>query len=216
MYIIEDSKPKAIEVTAVMDKVEAHSLNIHKTMIDNVANYIVENFSRIKFCAVPQRQSKAQSNLEKQTEEESKTRNVSITDKIANGLKSRAMKLFMKDLEKAVDVVEKSFSDTVFEHIAAKNLTDIEVYKRALVDRRLFSKIRSNRDYSPSRNTAIRLAIALELTMQETENLLNQAGYSIGNGSKRDLIIKYFIENQNYDIILLNNVLFAFEEDTLN
>ncbi|MBQ7760046.1 MAG: RNase III inhibitor, partial [Acidaminococcaceae bacterium] len=90
-----------------------------------------------------------------------------------------------------------------------------EVYKRANVDRKLFSKIKNNKNYKPSKNTAIAFALALELNLDETKDLIGRAGYTLNRCYKFDVIVEYFIRNKNYDIMELNEVLFAFEEQLI-
>jgi len=102
---------------------------------------------------------------------------------------------------------EDTFAERLWKLIDERGRTDVDVYKKAHLDRRLFSKIRKDKKYNPSRNTAISLAIALELNMEETSDLLRRAGCALSESHKEDVIIMYFIEHQQYDIFLINEVL---------
>ncbi len=109
------------------------------------------------------------------------------------------------------DRLEDSFSTLLFKLIRRKQMTNAEVYKNANLDRRLFSKIISNEDYTPRKNTVLALAISLRLNLEETQELLRSAGYAISHSSKADLIIEYYIlhqENKYYNIDDLNFLLF--------
>ena len=95
-----------------------------------------------------------------------------------------------------------SFQTLLFKYIDERNLKDSDVYNKVHIDRRLFSKIRSNKHYQPSKNTALALAFALELNLDETKDMLNKAGYALSNSNKVDIIFKYFIFISKNNLII--------------
>ena len=109
----------------------------------------------------------------------------------------------------------KTFVEDISERIRKCGLKDSEIYKRANLDRRLFSRIMSDRNYRPSRDTAIAAAIGLQLSLPETQDLLSRAGYTLSSSSRRDMIIEYFIIKERYAISDLNEVLESFGEKLL-
>lgn len=120
-----------------------------------------------------------------------------------------------KKLKDMVNHLEDSFVESLFNLIDERGLDDVSVYKKANIDRKLFSKMKSNLEYQPSKITAIAFAIALELNIDETKDLLAKAGFALSKSSKFDLIIQYFIENEIYDLYEVNQVLFAFNQKTI-
>ena len=106
----------------------------------------------------------------------------------------------------------QTFVDKLVYHIDKKGFKDSKVYKAAQVDKRLFSKINSDREYKPSKDTAIALSMGLELSVEEANDMLSRAGYTFSHSNKRDIIIEYFFREKVYDLIIINEVLYHLDQ----
>jgi len=126
-----------------------------------------------------------------------------------------AMSVVGGSLNDMLDELDAGFSETLLKLIDRTGKKDSEIYKKANVDRKLFSKIRNNPDYKPSKATAIAFAIALELDLEETKDFIARAGFALSRSSKFDVIIEYFIKQKNYDVFAINEALFAFDQSLL-
>lgn len=158
--------------------------------------------------------SKAQFSVKKSPEIENSLDSYNEKSVIAFMKKLSESSTFSKidELENSID---RSFVDKMLEHINKKQLKDSVVYKAAQVDRRLFSKIVSDRTYKPAKDTCIAFALALQLPLDDANDLLSRAGYTLSHSSKRDVIIEYFIREQIYNLNDINDVLYRLGQKVL-
>lgn len=127
-------------------------------------------------------------------------------------LATAAMPMVAEDWGSLLKNLDAGFSETLLKLIDRTGKKDSEIYKKANVDRKLFSKIRNNMDYKPSKTTALAFAFALELDIEEAKDFIGRAGFALSHSSKFDVIVEYFLVNGNYDVFELNEVLFAFDQ----
>lgn len=120
---------------------------------------------------------------------------------------AKTFEVIIRKLKDKIGLAGNFFSDYLFKLIKQKNLSEVAVYKAAHLDRRVFSKIRNERNYMPAKKTVMAIAFAMKLDFKETNTLLARAGYFLSSGRKEDVIAAYFIENQIYDLFLINEVL---------
>lgn len=138
------------------------------------------------------------------------TENYNYEESLARETPSKSSSL--SDL---LDSLDASFSTTLLALIDTKGMTDAQVYKRANMSRQLFSKIRSDTFYKPTKKTVLALAIALEVDLSTTEDLLRRAGFALSHSNKADIIVEYFIKNNQFDIFEINATLYAFDQPIL-
>ncbi len=175
------------EMTVIIVVYDKQSFQISKKLIANIREYIDERYIDEHFVA---------------------RSNILYSD-------GNFQKRSSANLRDVVGSVDESFSEMLLRKIDEKGMTDAQCYKKANIDRKLFSKIRNNPGYKPSKATAIAFAIALELPLDEATELLLKSGYALSPSSKFDVIVEYFIRHQQYDIFEINEALFEFDQPLL-
>ncbi len=188
---------------------DRESFVISEKLYNSVTKYIDDNY-------VDKHEERRYSKQIQQFEEEAFVQKLIDADNMLKEIIHKPDIYYAKrSIDDLGDQLEETFSQRLFRLIDERGMLDPEVYHRANIDKRLFSKIRSNKNYKPSKNTAIALAIALSLSFDETNDLLKTAGYILSRSSRFDLIIEYCIKNKIFDIFEVNETLYALEEKTL-
>ena len=190
-----------MQVYLVVFGKEAFALS--EKLFKSVSSYIDENYIRSKTLDEYGTESMYGSRLETRRIREQECSDMLVGAAIPSD--SDDWGQMLKDLD-------AGFSETLLQLIDRTGKKDSEIYKKANVDRKLFSKIRNNMDYRPSKTTALAFAFALELDVDETKDFISRAGFALSHSSKFDVIVEYFLVNRNYNVFELNEVLFAFDQ----
>lgn len=194
---------------------DKESFIVSEKLIDEIKEYIDDNYSEessFPFCVEekPDIRAERKRRIRRELHERvNGTQECKITEDFRSSL------FYAYDLSDELDNLDENFSEMLLRLIDEKGMTDVECYKKANVDRKVFSKLRNTKEYKPSKTTAVAFALALELPMSEAKKMIESAGYSLTHSNKFDVIIEYFIKNEKYNIFEINEVLFEFDQKLL-
>lgn len=191
-------------------------VTLSERLFASVASYIDEHYVRAKIREEYGPADGPRTRFARHMSPESVPRPMPLRDKYAvPGTQSVSSAAGSRDLEALLRAADAGFSETLLQLIDKTGKKDSEIYTKANVSRQLFSKIRKNPHYQPTKATAIAFAIALELDLEQTRDLIGRAGYALTRSSKFDVIIMYFISQKNYNMFDINAALFAFDQSLL-
>ena len=206
-----------VATSAIQDFLADHDMDVYLAVFDNAAFAISEKLlgevaSYIDEHYIKEHKVSRHELLDVECDALEESRSFMFEDAMFAPSAASAPTANIDDL---VSNLYEPFSTTLLRLIDAKGKSDVEVYKRANLDRKLFSKIRIGKGYIPSKRTVVALAISLELNLDETDDLLERAGYALSHCHKFDVIVEYFIVSGNYDIFAINEVLFKYDQPLL-
>jgi O-acetyl-ADP-ribose deacetylase (regulator of RNase III) len=223
-------KAEALQVAtaAIRDFINTHEISVSLVVFDKeaytvssdllgaVKSYIDEHYVEEKEHRYARRQLL---DVEKKAFEDADAsmlfENIPMPMRVDSAIERAAAAPASKNIDDLIGNLDESFSASLLRLIDSTGKKDAEVYRRANIDRRLFSKIRSNEHYVPSKPTVLAFAVALELTLDQTEDLLERAGFALSHSRKFDVIVEYFIQSRKYDIFEINEVLFNYNQPLL-
>ncbi len=195
------------DMTVYLCVFDRSAYNMSKALFDDIKSYIDDHYADARantFCrALPPTESATKPNLFRRVSKPDKATAICASERPDETLAD-----FLKNMG-------DGFTPTLLAYIDKSGMTDVECYKKANVDKKVFSKIKCNKNYRPSKQTALAFAIALRLSLDDTNKLLASAGLALSHGSKFDMIIEYFIRKGNYNIFEINEALFEFDQTLL-
>lgn len=224
-------KAEALRVAtgAIRDFLADHDMDVYLTVYDkasyeisrdlmgDVDRYINENY--VAEHTVPRTSEESGSGMPlmkfEKSEAQTKSSETRRPEAQAVTFKGSAAAAGASDLGEVIGNLDEPFNAALLRLIDVSGMTDAEVCRKANIDRRLFSKIRTNRDYRPGKRTVLALAVALKLNLDETKSLLEKAGYALSHSQKFDVIVEYYILRGHYDIYEINEVLFKYDQPLL-
>lgn len=203
-------------------------------LLELINNYIKENYIELETKELnddsPKKTLKVRCSRRTLIEKESKSRLIPQIKEEKAPAKKKTSKVWQgeihacisseniigKDFDRFLERIESTWCSEVFLLIDENNFKDSAVYKRAGISKQTFSKLRKDLNYRPKRDTAIQMCIGLKLNLDQSIDLLAKAGFALSNSSKRDLVVRYFIDHKIYDINEMNEILYEFKLDLFN
>ena len=187
------------------------SYSLSEKLFDEIESYIDNNYAGEQLRKEYRRDTRGSERLREEsiTHKSADLSEEAVVDAVAMfGIVGAAS---FKDTDWEDFPLEKTFSEMLLQLIEAKGMTHAQAYRKANIDRKHFNKIKNNKNYKPTKYTAIAFAIALELTLSQTKELMETAGLALSKSNLFDVIVSFFIENKRYDVFELNEVLFEYD-----